>query len=496
MSRLDRREFLERSGRGALGVSLTLSGLARSSGSTAGRRPNLLVVFPDQMRTHSLGVMGEDPVQTPHLDRLVRESLFLPQAISNYPICSPFRAQFLTGMYPHSNGVIGNCNTSGTEHRIELRRDQMCWSDVLNAEGYSLGYIGKWHLDAPRRPYVKSSNNTDDFAWNEWCPPERRHGFEFWYAYGTYDQHLNPMYWATDSSRDDPTWVHEWGPEHEADLALRFIRNEGGRYRDRDRPFALVVSMNPPHMPYDQVPDRYLDAYRDVPLEDLCNRPNIPPAGTRWGDYYRKHIRGYLAMTTGVDEQVGRVLAGLRGQGLEDDTIIVFMSDHGNCLGIHDMISKNTHYEESVRIPCLIRWPGVIPPRRDDLLLSVPDIMPTLLDLMGLRHRMPSEVEGASHAELVRTGRGARPTSQLYMSVPYGQPAYGTRGVRTIRHTLVLGFGPDGPSETVLHDNDADPYQLENRARQDPAVVRTLVTDELVPWLRKTSDPWLANLQR
>jgi len=490
VTRIDRRAFLEQTGRGAVGLSLALPALSCAGGPAPETRPNLLIVFPDQMRTQALGLVGEDPVVTPRLDGFAAEGLFLPQAISNYPICSPFRAQFLTGLYPHANGVLGNCNTSGTEHGIELRTDAVCWSDVLKADGYSLGYIGKWHLDAPRRPYVRSSNNTDDFAWNEWCSPDRRHGFDFWYAYGTYDQHMNPMYWATDSPRDAPLWIHQWGPEHEADQALRFIRNDGGGFRDPAKPFALVVSMNPPHMPYDQVPGRYLDLYRDADIEALCNRPNIPPAGTRWGDYYRASIGGYLAMTTGVDEHFGRILDGLRDEGLEDETIVVFMSDHGNCLGIHEQISKNVHFEESVRIPFIVRWPGRIAPRRDDLLLSVPDIAPTLLDLMGLADRVPPGVEGVSHAGIFRGGAGRRPSSQLYMAVPYGQPAAGQRGTRTDRYTLVVGVGPDGPAETVLHDNREDPYQLRNVAADRPALVRSLIADELAPWLEKTRDPF------
>jgi arylsulfatase A-like enzyme len=98
------------------------------------------------------------------------------------------RAMFMTGQYPHANGVLGNCNSRTAPHGYELSQSARTWSDVLADNGYSLGYIGKWHLGSPFEPYVKSSNNTEEMAWNEWCPPERRHGFDFWYAYGTYDQ--------------------------------------------------------------------------------------------------------------------------------------------------------------------------------------------------------------------------------------------------------------------------------------------------------------------
>ncbi len=170
---------------------------------------------------------------------------------------------------------------------------------------------------------------------------------------------------------------------------------------------------------------------------------------------------------------------------------MVFTSDHGDCLGIHDEITKNNHYEESLRIPLMIRWPGRIKPRRDELLLSVPDLYPTLLDLMGFAGEIPAEVQGSSHARLILTGSGSRPTSQLYLKVPEGQPAWGRRGVRTRRHTLVTIKLEGEPVRHVLHDNEVDPYQMKNIAEQRPDLVEKLTNEELKPWLARTKDPWL-----
>ena len=488
---LDRRTFIKRSATCLAGTALAPSLFQGCSQTTAAKPPNLLIVFPDQMRAQAQGFMRADPVLTPVLDSFAQESLVFSQAVSNYPVCSPFRAMLMTGKYPHSNGVLANCNTNGAEFGYELRADEICWSDILKEKGYCLGYIGKWHLDSPHLPYVDCYNNREDFAWNEWCSPARRHGFEFWYAYGTYDRHMNPMYWDTKASRDGAEWVDQWGPEHEADQAIRYLRNQDGILRDPDKPFALVVSMNPPHMPYDQFPERYLAGYEDKTLDALCRHPNIPPAGTRWGDYYRQHIRNYLAMTTGVDEQFGRILAELKTQGLEDDTIVLFTSDHGNCLGIHDQISKNNHYEESMRVPFLLRWPGRIRPRQDDLLFSSPDIYPSLLDLMGFAESLPQGVEGRSFADLILNDRAARPSSQLYLWMPYGDPAGGRRGVRTHNHTLMLSRMPDQPDEVVLHNNQMDPFQLKNIAESSADIVSYLQKQELDPWLEWTNDPWL-----
>ncbi len=457
----------------------------------AGQRPNLLFVFADQMRGSAMGFLGEEPVTTPNLDRLATEAIVFTEAASNYPVCSPYRAMLMIGQYPHRNGVISNCLSRTTPYGVELKADAGCWSDVLKAAGYSLGYIGKWHLEAPHKPYVDCANNRGNVAWNEWTPPERRHGFDYWYAYNTYDFHLRPLYWDTDAGRDEFHYVDQWGPAHEADLAIDFIRNQEGRFRDSDKPFALVVSMNPPHTPYQMHPEKYLAPYAEMSDEQLSARPNVPPAGTRWGDHYRKHIRHYYAMITGVDEQFGRIVDALDHAGLAEDTIVVFTSDHGNCLGIHGHVTKNVPQEESMQIPLLIRFPGKLRPRREDLLISVPDLYPTLLDLMGLGEQIPPSVEGTSHAQLLLTGQGPRPTSQLYLWVPCEQPALGRRGVRTPRHTLVVDRMPDQKKETTLYDNVADPYQLNNIAADQPEVVRRLIRQELLPWLRRTNDPWL-----
>ncbi len=458
------------------------------------KHPNLLFIFADQMRGQAMGFLEEEPVLTPNLDRFAAQGLVLDSVSATYPVCSPYRAMLMTGMYPFANRVLSNCTSKTAPFGVELQEKDRCWSDILKDRGYSLGYIGKWHLDSPREPYIDCYNNRGDVKWNEWCPPNRRHGFDFWYAYGTYDRHDKPMYWRNDASRDAYHFVDQWGPEHEADMAIRYLRNEDSAYRDESQPFGLVVSMNPPHMPYNLVPDRYVQHYADISDDTLCTRLNIPPAGTQWGDYYRANIRNYFAMITGVDDQFGRIVTALDEAGLAEDTVVVITSDHGNCLGIHDQIAKNNHYEESIRVPFIVRWSGRIPIRRDNLLLSAPDIYPTLMDLMGFSVDIPDTVEGKSHAGIFRGQDAARPTSQFYIRVSPERPAAGRRGVRTATHTLMIDR-EDSDEMVVLHDNVQDPYQLENIAADNPDIVKAL-SQELVLWLRKTNDPWVEDNHR
>jgi arylsulfatase A-like enzyme len=164
-------------------------------------QPNLLFVFPDQMRGQAMGFLGEEPVRTPNLDRFAAEALVLDYASATYPVCSPYRAMLMTGKYPHANKVVSNCTSRTAPYGVELQAADRCWSDILKEQGYALGYIGKWHLDSPLEPYIDCRNNEGDPKWNEWCPPGRRHGFDFWYAYGTYDDHNRPMYWHGDAAR-------------------------------------------------------------------------------------------------------------------------------------------------------------------------------------------------------------------------------------------------------------------------------------------------------
>ena len=451
--------------------------------------PNLLFVFPDQLRGSALGFVGKEPAITPNIDRFARESLVLTNAVSNYPISSPFRAMLLTGKYPLSNRVVDNCWSVSSKYNVELRETDTTWSDVLKSRGYSLGYIGKWHLEAPHEPYVDCSNNKGGVAWNEWTPPNRRHGFSFWYAYNTYDQHNHPLYWNTTATRDGFVYINKWGPEHEADLAIEFIKNEDGKYREKGKPWALVVSMNPPHMPYDQVPEKYVRMYDSVPDSKLFTTPNIPPADSTWGKYNRKNARNQYAMITGVDECFGRILKALKEAGYDKNTIVVFTSDHGDCLGRHNQISKNNPFEESIVIPFLIRWQGIIKPGKDDILLSVPDIYPTLLSIMGLKKLIPKSVEGKDFSKIFLTREGQRPTSQFYMLIPCDDHSGGNRGVRTHRYTMIINKNTDGSDKKFLYDNLHDPFQLENIAEKEVETVNGL-KKELNEWLLLTKDSW------
>ncbi len=455
------------------------------------KRPNIVYVLADSHRAQAMGYMDADPVRTPNFDAFAVESVKLTHCVSNKPICSPHRGMLLTGLYPHRSGVPQNCNSDRPDSY--LRPETRCWSDVLADNGYSLGYIGKWHLDFPDdQPHAWLSNRKARARqWDAFTPPgPRRHGFSFWYAYGCCNTHLQPHYWTGDGGIDGRIDVEQWSVEHETDVTIRFLRNENGAYRDEGKPFALVVSPNPPHGPHQFVPERYRDIYRDTPAEQLLNRPNAQ-LETEQGVEALAVAADYFAMCTGVDDQFGRLLAEIDALGLREDTIVIFTSDHGEMLGSHGRMHKSVWYDESMLVPFLLRAPGRAVPRWDDLLLSTPDLCPTLLGLAGLTEQIPAGVQGVDLSEVLCTGQGPRPAEALYFAGdPFAPDS--ARGLRTHRYTYVVRGLGDGPGERLLFDSQADPYQMTNIADREPTVMAELHA-RIVARLAAIGDPWVSH---
>ncbi|MAF10019.1 sulfatase [Candidatus Poribacteria bacterium] len=454
-------------------------------------RPNILFVFADQFRRQALGFVGADPVITPALDRFAEESCVLTHAVSTRPVCSPYRAMLLTGKYPHANGVVGNCNSDTVQYGNYLRSEDVCLPDVLHAAGYDQGYIGKWHLDPPTEEHNAYTEGPrgNGVIWDTHTPVERRHHFDFWHTYGCCDWHMNPHYWQTEAAVDERIDVDEWSVKHETDTAIAYIRNDDGRQRDPAKPFSLIMSHNPPHPPYAAVPDEYLHPYEAMKLPELANRANFDPDAIGGEERARRTLQQYFAAVTGVDEQFGRLLGALDDAGLSENTIVVFTSDHGDMLGSHGLIGKDVWYDESFRVPMMIRWPDRVAAREDDLLIGTPDLMPTLLGMAGEGDRIPNDVQGSDASPALLGAPYERPTSALYYTSPPGRTEIGRRGVLTHSHTFVIERGDDGKERTILQDHAADPYQLVNVSDREPDLAREL-EGEVRQWSCRIDDPW------
>lgn len=493
-----------------LRIILPATGLVLSACSTAApERPNVIYVFPDQYRNSSFGFWSDeayasqvgwcgDPVLTPNLDRFAGESVVLSNAVSNFPVSSPHRGMLLSGMYPERSGVVLNCMSERPEST--LREDAECIGDVFSAAGYDCAYIGKLHADAPtrnnpQRPGTYVSDAVPE--WDAYTPPSRRHGFNYWYSYGTYDVHKQPHYWDNNGERHE---VKEWSVQHEISKAVDYIRNTAN-VRDAGKPFLMMIGLNPPHSPYASTDDCDLEGYelyKNKTASQLLVSPNADTTLSK-----AACAPYYFANVSGVDREFGRLLAALEEAGLTRNTIVVFASDHGETMCSHGITDpKNSIYRESMNIPFIVRYPGRIAHRVDDLLLSTPDIMPTLLGLAGLGDRIPASVEGRDFSAVL-TGQGqqpARPEAALYMRNLNGERDSDSlvrgffpvaRGVKTARYTMELTVGRDGkPGRVLLFDDVKDPYQMHNI---DPATEPALfggLCRELAVLLRQTNDIW------
>ena len=463
-------------------------------------KPNILFIFPDQFRNSSIGINNEDPVITPNLDKLGKEGMVISNAISNYPLCSPYRGMLMTGKLPYNNNVLSNANSRRHKYNNSWQKEDVSISDVLVKNGYDAGYVGKLHLRSPAPIQGK-----DTVLWDAYQPKELRHGFNFWYAYGTFDQHNTPHYWVNDAKEDQVTEVKEWSAKHEADVIIDYLKNPSSKTRSKHKPFALFWSVNPPHPPYQYVPEKYLENYKDKSLDQLLVRENVAldsdasefkfhSGATRKRTHLAKnHVRNHFAMVTGVDEQIGRVLKTLKDEGLEENTIVVITSDHGEMMGSHGLMSKNVWFEEAINVPFIIKWPKKIKAnQKSDLIVSATDIMPTLLNLVEATDGIPTNLDGQDLSTLITENKGNKPTSALYYFILEGQPASGHRGIRTHKNTYVVTIDKKNVERKFLYDNVNDPYQKTNLIGKNAELEEKLHA-ELLKNLKQKKDPWLVN---
>jgi arylsulfatase A-like enzyme len=447
---MNRRSLLK-----GMGSAVAAMGLSRGAWAEKGakRPPNVVFILPDEWRGQALGCMGNADVQTPHLDGLAAEGVLLRNTLANTPVCCPARASILTGMYTSRTGMVAN--------DLRLDEAEISLGDLFGRAGYRTGFIGKWHLDGgPREP--------------GFVPPgRRRHGFEYWAA-----NECNHNYFYNWYFRDAnvPIVSEKYEPEFWTDLAVEFL------HESKDRPFFLMLAPGAPHDPY-IAPQKYLDLYDPG---KLTMEPNWVEgvAGAS-----RREIAGYYAAITAIDDQVGRLLRTLKELDLEENTIVFFSSDHGNMLGSQGMILKRKPWEESIRVPGIMRCPGLIPAgRRTDALFAHVDFAPTLLSLCGLP--APGNMQGSDLAEMVAGKREKGPDAAYFQIFgPYRGDgvAAGWRGIRTERH--MYARWETGP--WVLYDLERDPYELNNLAG-DPAAaaLRSELDRKLKAWMESVGDSW------
>jgi arylsulfatase A-like enzyme len=477
--------------------SIALTTLILGPAAVAAAPPNILFIFADDHAWQAISAYGEQRqlLQTPHIDRLAREGMRFDRCLVTNSICGPSRATILTGKYSHRNGFYNNSNS-------RFDGSQQTFPKLLQAAGYQTALVGKWHL---------VSDPT---------------GFDYWHILPGQGIYYNPP-------------MIEMGKrvEHQGyttdlitDLSLQWLQE-----RDRSRPFLLMCQHKAPHREWEPalrhlghdgerqypLPPSLFDDYmgrglavrdQDMTIAQTMNARDlklIPPAQLNaeqrqaWDAYYeprnqafrqanlqgddlvrwkyQRYMHDYLGCLKAVDESVGRLLDYLDSEGLTENTLVVYSSDQGFFLGEHGWFDKRWIFEESLRTPLFVRWPGVTPQgSTSDALVSNLDFAQTLLAAAGLP--LPDDMQGRSLLPLLRGQSPADWRSAFYYHyyeypVPHRvRPHY---GVVTDRFKLVHFNAPDA-DYWELYDRHSDPLELTSvYDRPDYADVQRTLRAEL-----------------
>ncbi|MCY3867178.1 MAG: sulfatase-like hydrolase/transferase [Chloroflexi bacterium] len=409
-------------------------------------RPNILWYCTDQQRFDTIAALGNAHINTPNLDRFVEESAVFTHAYCQSPICTPSRSSFLTGMYPSAVGVNGNGFRSFPRHF----EDRLI-SKALRDAGYDCGLIGKLHLASAflrREERVNDGYDTFQYSHDHKGGNERGNEYVEWIK-GQGIDHNTVLRPRGIASLDDYRNSHEhigfggfMEPTAEADnvpphlhqthwcteKAIEFI----SRSREPEMPWLLSVNPFDPHPPFD-APYEYYRRYNPESLPgahfadgDLEHQRRLESANidfqnrARHPDELRhKHIQAsYYAMIEFLDHEFGRLLTFLDESGQRENTIIIFMSDHGEMLGDHGLALKGCRfYEGLARVPLMISWLGRIQPRIHDDLVELVDIAPTLYELVGME--VPPWVQGRSLASWICGGELHAPHREFVRAEHY-----------------------------------------------------------------------------
>ena len=471
-------------------------------------RPNILFIMTDQHRWDCVGANGNEHIRTPHLDRLAAEGANFTHMFVQSPVCVPSRISFFTGRYPHTHRNRVNYTP--------LSRSEVLLQRRLQEAGYATASVGKLHywpptsLEARRTGFdvvelhdaVANLDRHSDYA--RWRKENDPRAGEFPYRALAKDIRpgKNPFRAAIADKYSDTTWTGERTCHHLKELAKS------------GKPFFLFSSFWKPHSPFETcVPfDRmYDDTQLPLPqqqtLDDIMQLPvplqKLILRGRPRYDMERERLqwiyRSYYGAISHVDREIGRILATLRSEGLADNTIVVFSSDHGDQLLEHGLMGKNCFFEGSVRVPLMIRFPRRVRPGKYNQLVESVDVLPTLFELAGLPE--PTKNQGRSLVPLIAgakrpyTEREAVFSENIIPEVITGgsfdfffEKGRGIKGVRHPDAKMVrtrrwkYNYYPDGYAE--LYDLQADPGETENLTGNPQfAAVQRRMKDRLLHWL-------------
>lgn len=447
-----RRDFLKSSSLAAAAAPLLASALrgdapagaeVAAPGGSSGKRPNVLLVISDQFRADFVCGYGQNPMNyTPNLDAMMRRGTWFDNAYTNQPLCSPARACLFTGQYATQTGVwtLGPGLKPGTQTLATL----------LKAQGYSCNYIGKWHL-APNSKADKASHGP--------VPLQYRGGFDdLWQASNELENTSHPYggsIWDRDGK--EMTWSGKYRVEYLTDLATNFLK------QSHDQPFFLCLSQLEPHHQND------LNGFAPPRGYDVAFRnPYIPPDLRPLPGDWPYQAANYYGDCKSIDESMGRIFKTLKEQQLDENTIVIFLSDHGCHFRTRNGEYKRSPHDSSIHVPLIIQGPGFDHSRRVSEMVSLVDLAPSVLAALG--QPVPQTMSGRNFMPLLTDGNArANWENEIFIQISQSETA---RAIRTPEWTYVA-LAPENPGLHEAHSAKYQDYQLYNNAA-DPAQIINL----------------------
>ena len=383
---ISRRNFMKIAAAAGFGTHIT--GCGRKSG-----KPNLLFIWTDEQRADTMSVYGNRKIHAPNLNKLASESAVFQNAYVSQPVCTPSRSTVMTGLWPHTNSCV--------ENNVPLPETVPCFNEIVSDPDYRTGYFGKWHLgdELFSQHGFEEWESIEDIYWRFFREGRDRT------ARSTYSHFLEDLGYKPDMDNDQFSRgfaarlpIEHCKPKFLELKACDFLR------RHRNEPFMLYINFFEPHMPFYgpldnehspgeiDLPGNFNDPLEDVePLRYRLLRENYRRKGFEGNDLntkagWRRLIANYWGLVTQVDRSVGEILTTLEDLDLADNTIVVYTSDHGDMMGSHRLLAKTVMYEESVKVPWLMRIPHF--GRKHHIIkdrVSHIDLVPTLLDLMYVK---------------------------------------------------------------------------------------------------------------
>jgi arylsulfatase A-like enzyme len=522
---LTRRSFVQSAAAGTLLAGLPATRAAAQPAAGPGARPNLLFILVDQLRYDTLGCAGHPMIKTPHIDRLAAQGTRLANCYAQAAVCGPSRASMLTGHSVAGTGVLNHTfYGEGYDHLMPQRT----FDEVLAANGYHAEYHGKWHCPLHRARVYQNAVTAAGIGESEFGPGLER-------SYGRYiDQHV-PERDAAPGEQIDNGIYHRpytmdpidsrWGqppsdcvddgtpdgrpplqPDNHGHLHVpdehSITAMEGRNACDaitrlgrKDQPFTLHIDFWLPHTPV-VVTDKYYGMYPvdDVPLPESLQDPmdNTPyqNANGRRGitqyadpDKIKYFISNYYGVVSEVDDWIGKIMDTLDTQGLTDNTMVVFCSDHGEMLGAHGMREKNVFYEESAHVPMIVRFPGRVPQGQvRETPVSQIDLFATILDYLGVN---APENHGTSWRSLIDGEENSE--AGVITEWHFRPNSFPNYMIRRGKWKYLTGNLPTGRGTDCLYDLDADPHEMNNLIGKNPDAARHT---ETVAELRATWADW------